>query len=147
MNVAIIVGRLVREPELKFIPSSGMAVTKMTIAVDRDMAKDKKQEAQAQGKPTADFIPVTVFGKMAESAAQYLTKGSQCAVKGRINTGNYTKNDGTKVYTTDILADKVEFIGSKDQGRATPQEDSHFFDDVSGENDIFQPVDDDSIPF
>lgn len=118
----------------------------MTIAVDRDMAKDKKQEAQNQGKQTADFIPVTVFGKMAENCANYLDKGSQLAVKGRIQTGSYTKDDGTKVYTTDILADKVEFIGSKNQTSGnTPSGIRASFDD--DENDIFQPVDDSDILF
>ena len=145
MNVAIIVGRLVKDPELKFIPSSGLAVTKMTIAVDRDLFGDKKQQAISQGKPTADFIPVTVFGKMAESSANYLAKGSQVAVKGRINTGNYTKDDGTKVYTTDILADKVEFLGGKSDGQAKPkQQNESYFDD-----DVFTPVDesDSELPF
>ncbi len=141
MNLAVIIGRCARDPELKFIPSSGMAVCKMTIAVDRDMAKDKKQEAQNQGKQTADFIPVTIFGKMAETSAQYLSKGSQVAVKGRINTGSYSKEDGSKGYTTDILAEKVEFLGSKSEGQARPQ--TNFDTD----EDIFVPVDDDKIPF
>ena len=148
MNSAIIVGRCVRDPELKIIPSSGLAVTKMTIAVDRDLFGDKKQQAISQGKPTADFIPVTVFGKMAESSAQFLAKGSQVAVKGRINTGNYTKDDGTKVYTTDILADKVEFLGSKTEGQAKPSGNSNYFSDFpDDENDVFQPVTDEDIPF
>ncbi len=148
MNLAIIIGRCVKDPELRFIPSSGMAVTKMTIAVDRDMAKDKKQEAQAQGKQVADFIPVTVFGKQAESASQYLAKGSQVAIKGKINTGSYTKEDGTKVYTTDIIAEKVEFIGSKQQGQAKPQDAESFFNEAfDGEEGVFQPVDDNEIPW
>lgn len=143
MNQAIIIGRLVREPELKFIPSSGMAVCKMTIAVDRDMAKDKKEQAKQQGKPTADFIPITVFGKSAENCANYLDKGSQVAVKGRINTGSYTKDDGTKVYTTDVLADHVEFLTKKETSNA-PSGNSNSFDD----GDIFQPVDNmDDVPF
>jgi single-strand DNA-binding protein len=143
MNVAIIIGRVVRDPELKFIPSSGLAVTKMTIAVDRDLFGDKKQQAISQGKPTADFIPVTIFGKMAESSAQFLAKGSQVAVKGRINTGSYTKDDGTKVYTTDILADKVEFLGSKADGQAKPS--GNNFSDFPDE-DVFTPVDDSEDP-
>lgn len=76
---------------------------------------------------------------------QFLAKGSQVAVKGRINTGSYTKDDGTKVYTTDILADKVEFLGSKADGQAKPSGNSNHFDE-----DVFTPVDDedmDSIPF
>ena len=76
---------------------------------------------------------------MAESSAQFLAKGSQVAVRGRINTGNYTKDDGTKVYTTDILADKVEFLSNKEQGKPV-QQNSYFAD--FPDNDVFTPVDD-----
>ena len=74
INSVVLIGRIVRDPELKFIPSTGMGVTKMTLAVDKDLYGDKKQQAISQGKPTADFINVTVFGKMAESCANYLAK-------------------------------------------------------------------------
>lgn len=142
MNSVVLIGRCSRDIELKFIPSSGMAVTKLSLAVDREMSKDKKQEAQAQGKQTADFINITIFGKQAENAANYLTKGSQCAIHGRINTSNYTKDDGTKVYQTDVIADRVEFIGSIGQAKK--------------DEDVFQPTNDNpfededlenSIPF
>lgn len=136
MNITILIGRLVRDPELKFTPS-GMGVCKFTLAVDKDLSKDKKAEFTSQGKPTADFIPVLVFGKMAEACANYLAKGRMTAVSGRINTGNYTKEDGTKVYTTDVMASKVEFLewGEKKQEKK--------------DEDVFIPVDDDSfdIPF
>ncbi|HAQ39653.1 MAG TPA: single-stranded DNA-binding protein [Clostridiales bacterium] len=152
MNNVVLIGRLVRDPELRFIPSSGMAVAKFTLAVDREMSRDKKQEAASQGKQTADFIGITVFGKQAENCANYLTKGSQCAVHGRISTGSYTTQTGEKRYTTDIIADRVEFIGGK--GQSSPQQgrpvqpDSSFFGDFPDEdNDIFQPVDDEDIPF
>jgi single-strand DNA-binding protein len=144
MNSVVLIGRLARDPELRFIPSTGMAVAKFTLAVDRDMSRDKKQEAASQGKQTADFISITVFGKQAENCANYLTKGSQCAVHGRISTGSYT---------TQIIADRVEFIGggksqtSTQQGRPA-QPDSSFFGEFPDEdNDIFQPVDDEDIPF
>jgi len=153
MNSVVLIGRLARDPELKFVPATGMAVTKLTLAVDKDLSKEKKQQALGQGKSTADFIGITVFGKMAENCANYLAKGRQCAVQGRISTGSYTTQSGEKRYTTDVIADKVEFIGSKDQG--TPgnqgkpvQPDSSFFDDFpDADNDIFQPVDDEEIPF
>ncbi len=74
MNNVVLIGRLARDPELRFIPSTGMAVAKFNLAVDREMSKDKKQEAQSQGKQTADFIGVTVFGKSAENAANFLKK-------------------------------------------------------------------------
>jgi len=144
MNNVVLIGRLCKDPELKFIPATGMAVTKMSLAVDKDLFGEKKQQAVSQGKATADFINITVFGKLAENCANYLAKGKQCAVHGRISTGSYTKDDGSKVYTTDIIADKVEFIGSKSEGQAKPQENN--LDDL--DEDIFQPVDDESeVPF
>jgi len=141
MNNVILIGRISREPELKFIPSSGMAVTKLSVAVDRDMSKDKKAEAQAQGKPTADFINVTIFGKQAENAANYLAKGSKVAIHGRINTSNYTKDDGTKVYQTDVTADRVEFLDSKSD---KPKADDVF---EPTDDDPFQPNSSNDIPF
>lgn len=153
MNSVVLIGRLTRDPELRFIPSTGLAVAKFALAVDRDMSKDKKQEAASQGKPTADFINITVFGKTAELCANYLAKGRQCAVQGRIQTGSYTTQTGEKRYTTDVIADRIEFIGARDQS-SSPQQgrpvqpDSSFFNDFPDEdNDIFQPVDDEDIPF
>lgn len=145
MNNCVLIGRVTREIELKFIPSTGLAVTKFSLAVDKGLYGEKKQQAEAKGLPTADFLNITVFGKTAESCASYLSKGSQCAVQGRISTGSYTKDDGTKVYTTDILADKVEFLGGKSDGQAKPkqQNESHF------DEDVFTPVDEseNDIPF
>lgn len=152
MNNVVLIGRLTRDPDLRFIPSTGMAVTKFTLAVDRGLYGDKKQEAINQGKPTADFINITVFGKTAEFCANYFSKGKLCAVQGRIQTGSYTTQTGEKRYTTDVIADKVEFVGAKDQSSAPQgnaiQPDSSFFNDFPDEdNDIFEPVDDEDIPF
>jgi single-strand DNA-binding protein len=153
MNSVIIIGRLVRDPELKFIPSNGMAVTNFTLAVDKDLSKDKKTEFSAQGKQTADFIPVVVYGKIAESCANYLAKGRLTAVSGRIQTRSYTANSGEKRYITEVLANKVEFIDWGDKGSAPSRGQSKSFDDVNDgfpdftEDDIFQPTDDDDIPF
>ncbi len=109
----------------------------MNLAVDKDMSKDKKEEAKRQGKQTADFIPITIFGKQAENAANYLSKGSQCAVHGRINTGSYTTQTGEKRYTTDVIADRVEFIGQAKQQ-------NNNFDESP---DIFEPADPNDVPF
>lgn len=151
MNNVIIIGRLVRDPELKFIPSNGMAVTNFTLAVDKDLSKDKKTEFAAQGRQTADFIPVVVFGKVAENCANFLSKGKLTAVNGRIQTRSYTANSGEKKYITEVLANKVEFIdwgeknqsGVRNQSRPTGQDSYPDFTD----DDIFQPTDDDDIPF
>lgn len=142
MNNCVLIGRVTREIELKFIPSSGMAVAKFSLAVDRGLYGEKKQEAEAKGQATADFINITVFGKSAESCANYLSKGNKCAVQGRISTGSYTTQTGEKRYTTEVVADRVEFLESKADRQAKPQES---FDDFP---DVFEPVDDFSdIPF
>lgn len=140
INNVVLIGRVTRDIELKFIPSTGLAVAKFNLAVDKDLYGEKKQQAISQGKPTADFINVTVFGKSAENCANYLAKGKQCAVHGRISTGSYTTPAGEKKYTTDVIADRIEFIGSKGEGQAKT-------DEFNFDNDIFQPVDDDEIPF
>jgi single-strand DNA-binding protein len=138
MNNVVLIGRLARDPELRFIPSTGMPVTKFSLAVNREMSKEKQEEAKAKGQPTADFINITVFGKIAENAANYLSKGRQCAIHGRINTGSYTTQSGEKRYTTDVIADRVEFIGYNGQAKPT---------DIDDIPDIFTPVDDEDIPF
>jgi single-strand DNA-binding protein len=146
MNMAILSGRLVRDPELKFIPSTGMAVTKFTLAVDKDLYGEKKQQAVSQGKPTADFINITVFGKSAENCANFLSKGSKCLAHGRIQTGSYETQSGEKKYTFDVIADKVEFLDSKqDKGSQPKPQDESFFD--GEDEDAFQPVGDEEIPF
>jgi single-strand DNA-binding protein len=151
MNNMILIGRLARDPELKFIPSNGMAVTNFTLAVDKDLSKDKKAEFAAQGKPTADFIPIVVFGRIAETCANYLAKGRMTAVAGRIQTRSYTSNSGERKYITEVLASKVEFIDWGDKNtsgnKSSKSHDSNDgFPDFS-EDDIFQPTDDDDIPF
>ncbi len=148
MNSVVLIGRLARDPELKFIPSTGMAVARFTLAVDKEMTRDKKQEAVAQGKPTADFIGITVFGKQAENCANYLVKGSQCAIHGRVSTGSYTTQTGEKRYTTDIVSSRVEFLGgdkrNTEQGNNAP--DTSFFDGLP-DDDNFVPVNDEDISF
>ncbi len=147
MNVAIIIGRVVRDPELKFIPSSGLAVTKFSLAVDKGLYGEKKQQAEAKGEPTADFLNITAFGKSAENCANYLSKGNRCAVQGRISTGSYTTQTGEKRYSFEVVADRVEFLESKADRQAKPQDNfsNSVFDDF--EDTVFQPVDDEDIPF
>ena len=133
MNSVVLIGRLTREPELRFIPTTGIPVTNFTLAVDKDLYGDKKLEAINQGKPTADFIYVTTFGKIAENCANYLNKGSKCGVQGRITTNNYVDRNGEKQYKTGVTGERVEFLDSKKY-------------DMPDE-DIFIPVDDEDIPF
>ncbi len=140
MNQVVLIGRLAKDVELKYTPS-GTAVAKFSLAVDKEMFGEKKQQAIAQGLPTADFINITVFNKQAENCANFLAKGSQCAIHGRINTGSYTTQTGEKRYSTDVVADRVEFLGSKSEGQAKSQA------NFDADEDIFVPVDDDTIPF
>lgn len=105
MNSVNLLGRLVRDVELKYT-QSGKAVAKFTVAVDRD----NKKKLQEQGQPTADFISCVAWGKTAELIGKYFGKGSQIGVTGRLQTGSYTKRDGSKVYTTDVVVDKVTFV-------------------------------------
>ena len=107
MNKVILIGRLTKDPELNFAAGSGTAVTIFSLAVTRPFKKDE-----------TDFINCIAFGKTGETIAQYLTKGRQLAVTGSIRTGSYDAKDGTKRYTTDIVVDSFEFIGSGNNGGA-----------------------------
>lgn len=106
MNNVILIGRLVRDPELSYTQSQ-TALCKFTIAVDRQSKEEK----------TADFIRIVVWGKQAENCDRYLFKGKQVAVNGRIQTGSYKDKSGNTVYTTDVIANNVEFLGSKQEER------------------------------
>ena len=101
MNRVILMGRLARDPESN-TTASGLTIAKMTIAVNR-MTKDK----------AADFIGVKGFGRTAEFAQSYLSKGRQVLVEGHIQTGSYEAQDGSKRYTMDVIADHIEFADSK----------------------------------
>ncbi len=118
MNNCVLIGRLCADPEMRVL-QSGTATTRFTLAVDRAMSKEKKQEAQSKGNQTADFVPVTVWGKQAEHCANYLAKGRLVGVQGRIQTGSYEK-DGQRVYTTDVVANNVQFLefGDRPSGQA-----------------------------
>ena len=121
MNSVNLIGRITRDLELKYIQGSGTAVTKFSIAVDKGLSKDKKQEMEAKGQPTADFINIVVWGKQAESCANYLAKGRLVGIEGRIQTGSYEDKDGKKVYTTEVNASRVHFLEWGDK-QTTPTE-------------------------
>ncbi len=133
MNIVVLVGRLTKDPELRFLPGSGRAVARFTIAVDKGLSKEKRDELTGQGKPTADFIPVVVWGKQAENCANYLEKGRKAIVEGSIQTGSYDNESGQKVYTTEVLASRVQFLEWKEKSETNS---------MGG----FQVIDDD-VPF
>lgn len=112
MNKVLLIGRLTKDPDLRYT-TSNMATCSFTLAVDKGLSREKREEAEANNRPTADFPRIVVWGKLAENASAYLSKGSKCAIEGRIQTGSYQdKETGKSVYTTDIVADNIEYLDS-----------------------------------
>jgi single-strand DNA-binding protein len=107
MNRVVLVGRLTKEPEMRFTPN-GVAVTTFTLAVNRPFQN-------ANGEKETDFINIVVWRKQAENAANFLKKGSLAGVDGRIQTRNYEGQDGKRVYVTEVVAESVQFLDSKPQ--------------------------------
>ena len=135
MNKVIIVGRLTKDPELKYTPNGGTAICRITVAVARAFKKDE-----------TDFINCVAFGKTGETITQYLTKGRQIALAGNIRTGSYQAQDGTKMYTTNVIIENFEFVGnnsnnSSNQSTWNAQDNS---DESFGD---MTPVDDGDMPF
>ncbi len=102
MNNVVLIGNLTRDPELSYTPNNQTAVCKFTLAVERP-----RRQGEDQG---ADFIRITVWGRQAETCDRYLSKGCKAAVRGHISTGSYKDRNGQTVYTTDVVADAVEFL-------------------------------------
>lgn len=105
LNKSVLIGRLTKDPEVKTI-STGSTTASFTLAVDRSF-KDKN------GDRGTDFIPIVAWGKTAELVGQYLSKGRQTAVSGRIQTRTYEAQDGTRRYVTEVIAEEVTFLGSR----------------------------------
>ncbi len=111
MNKVILMGRLTKDPDVRYSQNSDspMAVARYTLAVDRRFNRGNG----SNGDQTADFISCVAFGKTGEFAEKYLRKGTKVAITGRIQTGSYTNKDGQKVYTTDVVVEDHEFAESK----------------------------------
>ena len=108
MNKVILMGRLTKDPEVRYSQGeNSLAIARYTLAVDRRQARNSGDEQ------TADFINCVAFGRAGEFAEKYLRKGTKVAIVGRIQTGSYTKADGSKVYTTDVVVEECEFAESK----------------------------------
>lgn len=118
MNSVILIGRLARDPELSYTPTTQTAACRITLAVDRPKRNDEAQGADYV--KSADFIRITVWGRQAETCDRYLSKGRQVAVMGRIQTGSYKNRNGETVYTTDVIADRVEFLGGQEARTEAP---------------------------
>lgn len=113
MNSVNLIGRLTRDPEVRYTASQ-IAVANFSIAIDRPTKEGEEKRA--------DFPRIVVFGRQAENCEKYLRKGSQVAIEGRIETGSYEKQDGTKVYTTEVVAHRVEFLSRAGETKAESRE-------------------------
>lgn len=116
MNKAILVGRLTRDPEVRYTNSKAgeqICIARYTLAVDRRF----KQE----GQPSADFISIVAFGKQGEFVEKYLKQGIKVGVVGHMQTGSYTNKDGQKVYTTDVVVEEQEFVEAKKESQDNTQ--------------------------
>ncbi|MBS4881920.1 MAG: single-stranded DNA-binding protein [Peptoniphilus harei] len=138
MNKVNLIGRLTKDIELRYT-NSQMAIGRFTLAINRKMTKEKRQEAERNNLPTADFIGCIAFGKTAETLSHYVGKGNQLGIEGHIQTGSYEK-EGQRVYTTDVIVDGFTFIDSrnKDGGDSQVQDQNY---------DGFFPVENNDIPF
>lgn len=134
MNLVMLIGRLTRDPDLKYLPDTGTVVAIFTLAVNREFSKTQKQEREANGQQTADFINIVAFGKIAENVANYLQKGQLTAVSGRLQTRSYEGKDGIRRYVTEVIASQVEFLERKERH-------SDFY--IDG----FESADDELLPF
>lgn len=112
MNSVSLMGRLTRDPEVRYTANTQMANARFVVAVNRKLSKEKRQEAENNGYPTADFISCVAWGKTAENIGNYFKKGQRIAVSGHIQTGSYENQQGQRIYTTDVVVDSFDFVES-----------------------------------
>ncbi|WP_418223554.1 single-stranded DNA-binding protein [Clostridium isatidis] len=136
MNKVILIGRLTKDPDLSYAAGTGTAVCRFTLAVTRPFKRDE-----------TDFIRCVAFNKTAETIGQYLTKGRQIAIAGRIQTGSYDAQDGIKRYTTDVVVESFEFIGSGQgqQNNGNVNQNTNW--NTGSFDEDMTPVDDGDMPF
>ena len=142
MNSVILIGRMTKDPELRYTPNTQMAVATFNLAVDRPV--------KAGGEKQTDFPKITVFGKTAENCERFLAKGRLVGVQGRLQTGSYKNKNGDTVYTTDVVADRVEFLewGDKPQSNQNNSSSDINYGSAQTNEDYpnFEAVDED-LPF
>ena len=134
MNKVSLVGRLTKDPEVRYTANNQTPVAKFTMAVNRRFKKE--------GQPDADFIPIVVWGKIADNCGKYIKKGYLVGVSGRIETRSWDDQDGKRHFMTEVIADEVDFLdrGSESRGAST--------NDYGNNHNDFQPVEDeDELPF
>ena len=144
MNKVILMGRLTRDPEIRYSQGErSMAIARFTLAVDRR----RRGGDNANSEQTADFITCVAFDRQAEFAEKYLHQGTKMLVKGRIQTGNYTNKNGQKIYTTDVVTERQEFAESKaassvdgNQQTSTKSTDDGFMNAADGVPSEWLPI-------
>ena len=140
MNKVILMGRLTKDPEVRYTQGeNATAIARYTLAVDRRFKKNGDEQ-------TADFIGCVVFGKSAEFAEKYLHKGTKIAITGRIQTGSYSNKDGQKVYTKDVVVEEQEFAESKGNNNPSNSE-KPTATGQSGDGFMNVPDDAEELPF
>lgn len=144
MNKVILMGRLTRDPEVRYSQGdNSMAIARYSLAVDRRFKRDGDEQ-------TADFINCVAFGKSGEFAEKYLHKGTKIVVVGRIQTGSFTNKDGQKVYTTDVVVEEQEFAESKNSGSGAGNDNTSTNNNTSSSDgfmNIPDEIEDSELPF
>src|SRR5690606_19334231 len=140
LNRVILVGRLTRDPDLRYTTNGGVAVVRFTVAVNRRFTNQ-------QGEREADFINIVAWRNLAENCGNYLRKGSLVAVEGRIQTRSYENQEGRTVYVTEVVADDVRFLDTRGVSKKPKDQDDQDQDDPFGKLD--DPIDlpEHKIPF
>lgn len=131
MNTVLLTGRITKVLELKYT-QNGKAYCRFSLAVDKGLSKDKRQQAEANGQATADFINCVAWGTTAETLNRYTAKGKKILVYGSIEAGSYTAQDGSKRYTTDVLVNRAEILEFADNNNTNSQDTQPFgqFDEL-----------------
>ncbi len=136
MNKVILMGRLTKDPEVRYTQTNNTMVTSFSLAVNRKFVKEGEERQ-------ADFINIVAWSKTAEFVSKYFRKGQQVAVVGRIQTRNYDDDKGVKHYITEVVAEEVYFADSKKEGQA----DTSILDSKTPVNNDFEITSDDDLPF
>lgn len=141
MNNVVLIGRLTRDPEVRYTSETQMAVARFSVAINRPV--------RSGGEKQTDFPNVVVFGKQAENCERFLGKGRLVGIQGRIQTGKYTNKNGDTVYTTEVVANNVEFLDWGDQNKKKEKKEMES-PPATNNGELpegFEMIDDDDIPF
>lgn len=140
MNVAVLIGRLTRDPELKYVPSTGKPVSNFTIAVDRPYTSKS-------GERMTDFFNIVVWGKQAENCANYIAKGRLVGIKGTIENRSYENQNGEKKYITEIIAENVQFLEFATKGNEVNRGNVMTEEEIEYDDSGYRELEDEEAPF